>query len=147
MPVLVVGADSEVGRAVIARLQSRAGEIRAFVTDPEEGARLREAGVKTAIGDVSDLSHVGGAAVGAFSAVVVAAAATDGRETAFGDPRSLVEGWVATLAAAGVPRIIVVGPAPPAFPPGVEAATVATRGRPVAEIATEVVERDDATRL
>jgi len=147
MPVLVVGADSEVGEAVIGRLQSRAGEVRAFVTDPDVGTRLRAAGVKTAIGDVSDLSHVGGASLGAFSAVLIASAATDGRETAFGNPRSLVEGWIGALAAGGVTRIIVVGPAPPAFPPGIEATTVPTEGRPIPDIASEVVELDDAARL
>jgi len=147
MPVLVVGADSEVGEAVIARLQSRAGEVRAFVSDPDTGARFRAGGVKTAIGDVSDLSHVGGAALGAFSAVLVASAATDGRDTAFGDPRSLVEGWMGALAASGVTRIIVVGPAPPAFPPGVEATTVPTEGRTLDEVAAEVVERDGAARI
>jgi putative NADH-flavin reductase len=147
MPVLVVGADSEVGEAVIGRLRSRAGEVRAFVSDPAAGARLRAAGVKTAIGDVSDLSHVGGASLGAFSAVLIASTATDGREISFGNPRSLVEGWIGALAAAGVTRIIVVGASPAAFPPGIEATTVPAEGRPVDEVAADVAERDDAARL
>ena len=145
MPVIVVGADSELGEAVIARLQTRAGEVRAFVSDPTVSQRFRLQGIKVAIGDVSDLSHVAAASAGAFSAILITAAATDGRETAFADPRQVVEGWLAAIAAAGVSRIILVGEmSTPVSPRGVELALVPTAGRSPAEVAEEVAGLDDA---
>ena len=41
MPIIVIGADSPAGTAVIGRLESRAGEVRAFVTDPGTGLDLK----------------------------------------------------------------------------------------------------------
>ncbi len=63
MPVIVVGADTEIGLASIEGLLARQGEVRAFVTDPEVGASLRERRVKVALGDVSDPSHIEAAAL------------------------------------------------------------------------------------
>jgi uncharacterized protein YbjT (DUF2867 family) len=147
MPVIVVGADSLLGEAILGRLQARAGEARAFVSDLGSAPRLRASGVKVAVGDVSDVSHVEGAAIGAFTAVLIAAAATDGRETAFADPPAVVEGWIRAVAAAGVTRIILVGDTPPAA--GLPAGTSyvdARHGSPD-EIAGEVAAIDDAARL
>ena len=148
MPVIVVGADSEVGIAIIWRLQMQAGEVRAFVSDRETAGALRGRGVKVAVGDVSDFSHVEGAARGAFCAVLVAAAPTHGRETAFANPRSVVEGCLRAVTGAGVTRVIVVGEAPPhGGAPAREIAAVPTVGRTTDEIAAEVAALDDAARL
>ena len=71
MPVIVVGADTEIGLASIEGLLARQGEVRAFVTDPAVGASLKERRVKVALGDVSDPSHIEAAALHCFSAVLV----------------------------------------------------------------------------
>ncbi len=111
MPVLVVGADTEMGKAAVEALLSRAGEVRAFVTDPGVALELKKRGVKVATGDVSDASHVGGAATSVFSAVLVSAAATDDRERSFAtSPLAVARAWAEGLADARVRRIIWVGP-------------------------------------
>ncbi len=60
MPVIVVGADTPQGRAVVEGLVEPGREVRAFVSDPIVGAELRDMGVKVALGDVSDDSHIQG---------------------------------------------------------------------------------------
>ena len=54
MPVIVVGADTEVGRAAVDALLPDAAEVRAFVTDPKAIDPLKALGVKVAVGDVID---------------------------------------------------------------------------------------------
>ena len=112
MPVIVVGADTEVGGAIIDALLPRQGEVRAFVSDADTGLTLKERGVKVAIGDVSDASHVGGAALNTFSAVLVAEAASDERERAFAStPQSVFAAWTEGVTDAAVQRVIWVGDA------------------------------------
>ena len=53
MPVIVIGADTILGDALIDALLTREGEVRAFVTDPDRGLALKGRGVKVATGDVS----------------------------------------------------------------------------------------------
>ena len=147
MPVIVVGADTPLGTAVLERLRSRDGEIRAFVSDPETAERLRsQGGVKVALGDISDGSHVGGAATGAFSAVLVGEAATDSRERSFAStPEAVRAQWAGAVKDAGISRVIWVGePGPPV--PGTEVAVVPTDRSP-AEIADEVADLDAAATL
>ena len=43
MPVIVVGADTELGEAIVAALLPRQGEVRAFVSGVEAGLALRGA--------------------------------------------------------------------------------------------------------
>ena len=83
MPVIVVGADTPVGLSIVSALIEPDREVRAFVTDPDVSASLKAQGVKVALGDVSDPSHVGGACLNCFSAVLVTEAARDDRERAF----------------------------------------------------------------
>ena len=90
MPVIVVGADTPKGRAVIEGLVEPGREVRAFVSDPDAGAELRELGVKVALGDVSDDSHVQGACTNCFTAVLMTEAAFDGRERSFATSESQV---------------------------------------------------------
>lgn len=154
MPVLVLGADTAAGAAVTRALESRAGERRAFVTDPEAAESLRSRGWKVAKGDVSDGSHVGGAAAGSFSVVVVPEAAFDGRERAFAhSPAATMTAWADALRTAEVHRIIVVEDRPIAGlvegfrSAAPEVAVVPAGGRPPDRIAAEVARLDDLASL
>ena len=109
MPVIVIGADTPVGNAVVSALKPKSGEIRVFVSDPDAAARYRTI-AKVAIGDLSDGSHVGGAAIGAFCAIAIAEAAHASRERYFADtPEAIFDQWADGLADAGVGRIIFIG--------------------------------------
>ena len=66
MPVIVVGADTDLGRAIVPALRPASGEIRLFASDAEAVAGYRSF-AKVAVGDVSDGTHVGGAAFGRFA--------------------------------------------------------------------------------
>ncbi len=116
MPVIVVGADTELGRAVVEGLIDPGREVRAFVTDIAAATELKRAGVKVAVGDVSDDSHVQGAATNCFTAVFLTEAARDDRERSFAsDETHVLEGWAAAAAASDVKRVIWVheGEVPP----------------------------------
>lgn len=109
MPVIVVGADTPEGQAVIDRLVRREGEVRAFVTDPSVAGALREAGVKVAVGDVTDFGHVEAAMMGCFAAVLLTGATTDGRERSFARTHvEVIDGWREALSGSGVHRAIWV---------------------------------------
>ncbi len=148
MPAIVIGADTGVGRAVVDALLDRQGEVRAFVSRPAAGAELKKLGVKVAIGDVSDASHIGPAALNAFTAVLIAEAAFDERVRSFaGDPEAVIRAWEEALADASVRRIIWVGTSPAReslaslAPEFIEVSVV---DRDLADIAGEVAKRDDA---
>lgn len=151
MPVIVIGADTPIGRAVVEGFDPHRREVRAFVTDPAAGAALKERGYKVAIGDLSDDTHVGGASRRAFSAVLIADAATDDRERSFASGRTEVVGaWARALAEAGVRRIIWVEPGatePPQALSGAadEIAVVGDRDRD--EAVSNVVRLDGAGTL
>jgi uncharacterized protein YbjT (DUF2867 family) len=154
MPVLIVGADTVHGSAIARALETRPGERRAFVSDPDAAASLRQRGWKTAIGDVSDGSHVGGAAVGCFSVILVPEAAFDDRERSFArSPAATIGAWASALREVDVRRIIwlddprvdgAVNGFRSATP---EVASVTTLNRNPAEIAAEVARLDDLERL
>jgi len=152
MPVIVIGADTEYGMAVSRALTRRAGEVRAFVTDPESADSLRQLGIKVAVGDVSDASHIEGAAHRAFSAVLVAESALDGRERSFATTYdALVDAWALGLRDAQVRRIIWVGaddePPPAISASGPECASIDTRHRSHREVADEAVRLDDLAEI
>lgn len=112
MPVIVVGADTDLGAAIVDALLPQAAELRAFVSDVRAAQRLKARGVKVAIGDVSDDTHVGGAALDTFCAILVADAAADERERSFASsPGEVASAWAAALDAAGTKRAIWVGDA------------------------------------
>jgi nucleoside-diphosphate-sugar epimerase len=147
MPVIVVGADSPLGAAIAHTLRGRSGERRAFVSDPTVAERLRADGIKVAVGDVSDASHVEWASLGCFTAVLVCQAASDGREIAFADgPGAVIDGWLRAIREAEVARVIVVGPDQGAHPE-VEWAVVDPAGRSPADVAAAVARLDDAARI
>ena len=110
MPVIVVGADTRIGEAIISTVCRSAAEVRAFITRDTTADRLKELGVKVAIGDVSDSSHVEAAALYCFCAVLVTEAAYDERDRAFARrPDDVLAGWAEAARNAGVRRVIWVG--------------------------------------
>ncbi len=146
MPVIVIGADTPLGRAAVTALLPGVGELRAFVTNPDDAERLKQQGVKVALGDVSDGSHVGGAALNAFCAVLAVEAAIDDRERSFADsPEAVIAAWAEGLADGGIKRAIWLEhddvPAEAYRPLAAvvaEAAGIATGTRTPADIASEV---------
>ena len=154
MPVIVVGADTPTGEAVVRAVCRSAAETRAFVSDIGAADGLRAMKVKAALGDVSDASHVEAAALHCFCAVLVVEAAEDGRERAFANsPAEVIEGWAEAVRNAGVQRVIWVGgenlpaPLPPSAP---EAAAVSVEGAAEADLeaaARRVVRLESARRL
>lgn len=150
MPVIVIGADTDMGRAILAQLDGRGGEIRAFVSDPGEGLTLKRRGLKVAVGDVSDASHVGGAALNCFSVILVPECAFDERERSFTDgPEATVGSWAEALADAAVQRVILIEdgrlPSAPAVLGAVPAELVAipASGRSLEEVAAAAADADD----
>ena len=110
MPVIVVGADTPVGEAIVEAVMPNAVEVRAFITDPDRTDEFKGLGAKVATGDVSDSSHVEGASLRCFCAVLVIEAAVDDRERAFAaDAQTTLTGWASAVRASGVQRVIWVG--------------------------------------
>ncbi|MGH8871159.1 MAG: NAD(P)H-binding protein [Acidimicrobiia bacterium] len=145
MPVIVVGADTTWGRALVEGLLEPGREVRAFVTDIGAAAELREAGVKVALGDVSDDSHVQGASMNCFTAVLITEAARDGRDRSFAaTEEQVLRGWADATAASGVTRVIWVhdGDVPP-----VSASEVRTVSPTHPRFVAEVVALDNARTL
>jgi putative NADH-flavin reductase len=148
MPRIVVGADTQLGEEVLRRLAADGGETRAFVTDIAMAATFRSLGAKVAIGDLSDGSHIQAAALGAFTAVLMAEAAFDGRELSFAAPADLLDVWTEALKEAGIRRLIVVGGGGAEPLAAIdEAARVRSKDRDPKEIADEVAVLDGAARL
>lgn len=114
MPVIVVGGDTPIGERILERFTGSDREVRAFVTDPRVALAWRDEGVKVAVGDVSDDSHLSGACLNCFTAVLVMTAAEDDRERAFAaSPPAVLASWAKAADAAGVRRLIWVGDIPP----------------------------------
>jgi hypothetical protein len=153
MPVIVVGADTATGQAIVPALQPASGEIRVFVSDEEVGQLYRPI-TKVAMGDISDGTHVGGAAIGAFCAVVIARAAHDERGRHFAPtPDAVFAQWADGLRDARIGRVIVVGdsaeiPKPdPLATIGAEYRVISSGGRSDTEIADEVAAAEAALPL
>ncbi|NNC75019.1 MAG: NAD(P)H-binding protein [Acidimicrobiia bacterium] len=109
MPVIIVGADTTYGAGLVEALCAAGTEVRAFVTDPDTAGALRRLGAKVAIGDLTDASHVGGAALNAFSAVLMTEAATDDRERSFADTfDAVLASWAEAVSEAKITRVILV---------------------------------------
>ena len=148
--MIVIGADTAVGAAAVEAIVPAAAEVRAFISDPRRADDLKAQGVKVALGDVSDFSHVEAAALNCFCAVLVTQAAMDGRERAFAVTRQEVwEGWATAIRNAGLQRTIWVSsddfsPQLPASTP--EVATVLVRGS-TEDAAREIAELEDAQDL
>lgn len=147
MPVIVVGADTPIGLSIVSALIEPDREVRAFVTDADVSASLRTQGVKVALGDVSDPSHVGGACLNCFSAVFVTEAARDDRERAFArDRRTVLEGWAQAVREADVTRVIWVDSHGDLPATGIRETAVVIPDA-VDDVAAEVVRLDDAATI
>ncbi len=147
MPVIVVGADTPVGEVIIGELIDPDREVRAFVSDPSVGVLLKEAGVKVAVGDVSDTSHVSAACLRCHTVVLVCDAGRDGREISFAaDAGELFTQWAQAVAEAGARRVIWVANHPVPEAQVSERATVDSDLSP-GEIADRVADLDDAAVL
>jgi putative NADH-flavin reductase len=117
MPVIVIGGDTAAGLSILEEMIEPGREVRAFVSDAAIGAELKQLGVKVAVGDVSDESHIEAASTRCFTAVLISEAARDDRERSFARTESeVMSGWSAAVAASGVSRVIWVhdGEPPPA---------------------------------
>jgi putative NADH-flavin reductase len=151
VPVIIIGADTPLGPVVLDALAGRGGEVRAFIGTVEMLDELRARGVKTALGDVSDGTHIAGAALHAFAAVLLADAATDERERSFAaTPEDVYDQWADGLSDAGVTRAIWVAdrPIPEAIAAAVaEHASVVTGERDLADIAADVARFDETAEL
>lgn len=145
MPVMVVGADTAIGRPILERFLDPRREVRAFVTDPDMAGEFRSRGVKVALGDVSDDSHLTGACLNCFSVVLVAEAAEDSRQRSFAPNRAAVlASWAKAVAAAGVRRVIwILDDEPPACAVG----EVARVGREESDLPGAVFELDRTESL
>ena len=138
----MIGADTKSGLAILEGLKQPDREVRAFVTDEDVGASLKDEGFKVAVGDVSDESHVEAASTRCFTAILVTEAATDQRERSFLDtPREVVESWAAAVSASEVARAIwVTGEDAPAT----AVREVATVDPSEPDFVERVVQLDDA---
>ncbi|MEX0864594.1 MAG: NAD(P)H-binding protein [Acidimicrobiia bacterium] len=145
MPVIVVGADTTAGEAIVGALLQPGREVRAFVSDEMAAAGLRQRGVKVALGDVSDESHVEAASTRCFSAVLIAEAADDGRERSFAaTAREVEEGWARAISASRVKRAIWVSSLPPPAD-GADESALVDPGDP--NLVSRVIALDDAQTL
>ncbi|MCH8971837.1 MAG: hypothetical protein E2O98_07005 [Acidobacteria bacterium] len=142
MPVIVVGADTSAGQAILQRLQKPEREVRAFVSDERVGAQLKKSGFKVALGDVSDESHIETASTRCFSAILIAEAAMDDRERSFaGTVDEVLGGWARAVVNSEVTRVIWVSQADHPRTPTREVARVDPDDP---ELVEKVVALDDA---
>ncbi len=145
MPVIVIGADTGAGLAISNELANPGREVRAFVSDPEVASDLKRRGVKVALGDVSDDSHIEAAALHCFTAVLVTEAARDDRERSFARSEAdVLEAWARAVSNAQVNRVIWVydGAAPE-----VDVSEVATVSPADSDLARRVAQLDDARAI
>ena len=142
MPVIVVGGDTPQGRAILEEMVEPDREVRAFVSNATVGGELKRLGVKVAVGDVSDESHIEGASAQCFTAVLISEAARDDRERSFaGSELEVMEGWSAAVAASGVNRVIWVHDGEP---PPVAVREVAVVNPGDGDLVQKVIDLDEA---
>ena len=109
MPVIVIGGDTTTGRAILEEMARPGREVRAFVSRASLGAELRKMGIKVAVGDVSDDSHIEAASMNCFTAIMIGEAAHDDRERSFaGSEFDVLQSWASAVSASGVSRVIWV---------------------------------------
>ena len=145
VPVIVIGADTTAGEAILEGLKHPKREVRAFVTDERVGTTLKKSGFKVAVGDVSDESHVETASMRCFSAILVAEAASDERVRSFAETADdVLDSWARAMVNSDVARVIWVSKAD--HPP--TSTTEVVRVDPEdPELVETVVKLDDAQTI
>jgi putative NADH-flavin reductase len=145
MPLIVVGADTPAGNAILEEVSPREREIRVFVTDEDRGLELKDLGFKVATGDVSDDSHIEAASTRCFSAVLIAEAATDERERSFAKTREeVLAGWARAISSSAVTRAIWVLDDDP---PDTDVAEVVAVKPTDPNLARSVIDLDEAASI
>jgi uncharacterized protein YbjT (DUF2867 family) len=145
MPVIVIGADTSSGEAILEGLVEPNREIRVFVSDEQVAASMKARGFKVALGDVSDESHIEAAATRCFTAILIAEAATDERERSFIDePSNVLAAWSRATSSSGVTRVIWVADE---NTPETETREVATVDPDDPKLVELVVQLDDAQAI
>ena len=150
MPVIVVGADTPVGGAIVDALLPNAVEVRAFISDESRVTEFKTRGTKVAVGDVSDSSHVEGAATRCFCAVLVVGAATDGRTLSFSTQiETTLGGWATALQNSKVKRAIwvVSDPGSVDIPGSVNEVAVVALDDDLQEVAMAVARLEDVAHI
>jgi hypothetical protein len=154
VPAIIIGADTPLGSAIASGIDATDREVRAFVSDPATSADLRALGINTAVGDVSDGSHISAAASGCFTAIIDPTMALDVRERSFStSPDTTILIWGQGLQEAGVTRIIwLQHDAIPSIPASMrtsspEFVVIATHGQKPSSVAAEVFRIDDLDEI
>ena len=150
MPVIIVGADTAVGDAIVNAVVPNAVEVRTFISDEARVDEFKRRGTKVATGDVSDASHIEGASLRCFCAVLVIDAATDDRERAFAQSTATtLAGWATAIRNSGVKRAIWVGVDPDSaeFPDSVAEVAVVVGDDDLLGVAQAVARLEDAEQL
>lgn len=143
MPVIVVGADTPQGTAILESLLDPQREIRAFVSDEAAAIRFREKGVKVALGDISDDSHIEAAAARCHTAILMTNAIDDGRELAFAkNTDQVLDRWASAVGS--VKRVIWIHTGEP---PPVKAEESATVHPDDPDLVVKVIDLDEARSL
>lgn len=143
MPVIVVGADTATGSAIVDALLEPGREVRVFVSDEAQGITMKQKGAKVALGDVSDDSHIESAAKRCFSAILITEAARDSRERSFArSEEQVLTGWASAVAE--VKRVIWVTDGEP---PPVKPKEVAVVRLSETDLVERVVALDDAAEI
>ena len=150
MPVIIVGADTAVGDAIVNAVVPNAVEVRTFISDEARVDEFKRRGTKVATGDVSDASHIEGASLRCFCAVLVIDAATDDRERAFAQSTTTtLAGWATAIRNSGVKRAIWVGVDPDSaeLPDSVAEVAVVVGDDDLLGVAQAVARLEDAEQL
>lgn len=144
--MIIVGADTPIGVAVARAIAGPDREVRAFISSMEPAEALRAMGVKVALGDLSDGSHIEAAATGCFTAILVSGAVTDGRELAFSEsPHQVLRTWAQAISDSKVRRAIWIGSAIDGAAP--ESRSIDPAGSSDEEVAARVAALDEAAAL
>lgn len=118
MPVVVIGADLPLGRGLVLALAERGvPDVRAVVAERGAAAALRAAGVRVAVGDLSDPVRLGAVLEDAYTVVHLA--------------RDPLDTWAWLLEAAedtGLRRVVTVLPEGVEPPEGGAYEVVVVRG-------------------
>jgi len=133
VPVVVTGADSVLGTAVVTALLAEYVEVRATVTDRSAVRALVDRGVRTAVSDLLDAERLGAICEGAHTVIHL-----------YGPhPVETLDLVLDAVPDTGVRRVVTVGPPDaPAGQPGGVALVVVPVTVPQEALVTALVDAD-----